>query len=312
MSSWQSCRRYSELEKKICGVLRYQESMALHTSFRVGGPAEIFIIPSCTDEVQEIVYFASHHGLPIQIMGMGSNLLVSDEGLRGIVLKIASPLDGVAFEDHQVTAEAGLKCIRLIAQCFRHKLHGLDFLSGIPGTLGGAVAMNAGAFGHAISDRLHSALVYDQEALDWQIFYSKDFQFSYRDSLIQKSNRYVLLQITLDLVPGMEKDEITRIREKLIKRKLTQPLQYPNAGCIWKNPPGNSAGKIIEELGLKGYCYGHARISELHGNFIIHDGSSNAGEIFALIKLVEEHVYQGTGIQLEREIKILGNFGFKF
>lgn len=299
-----------ELEKIVKGILRYQEPLSYHTSFRLGGPADIFIIPSSLDEIQDIVEYADRHSLPLHVIGVGSNLLVSDEGLRGIVLKLASPLDAISFEEEQVLVEAGAKCTRLIADALKNHLTGLSFLSGIPGTIGGAIAMNAGTGGKAIGDMLQSVWLYDRQERQNCILFPSELNFAYRDSLFKNNDRYIILQAKLLINSGNVEEEIRIIREKLSKRKQSQPLRYPNAGCIWKNPPGYSTGKMIEELGLKGYRKGRARISEIHANFIVHQGKAKAREVLELMNSVEEKVFHAYRIQLEREIKILGIFGF--
>lgn len=299
-----------ELEKIVKGILRYQEPLSNHTSFRLGGPADIFIIPSSLDEIQDIVEYADRCSLPLHVIGVGSNLLVSDEGLRGIVLKLASPLDAISFEDEQVLVEAGAKCTRLIADALKNHLTGLSFLSGIPGTIGGAIAMNAGTGGKAIGDMLQSVWLYDRQERQNCILFPAELNFAYRDSLFKNNDRYIILQAKLLINSGNVEEEIRIIREKLSKRKQSQPLRYPNAGCIWKNPPGYSTGKMIEELGLKGYRKGRARISEIHANFIVHQGKAKAREVLELMNSVEEQVFHAYRVQLEREIKILGIFGF--
>jgi UDP-N-acetylmuramate dehydrogenase len=299
-----------ELEKIVKGILRYQEPLSNHTTFRLGGMADIFIIPSSLDEIQEIVEFANCKSIPLHVIGMGSNLLISDEGLRGIVLKLASPLDNISFEEDQVLVEAGAKCTRLIADALKNQLTGLSFLSGIPGTIGGAIAMNAGTGGKAIGDILQSVWLYDGVERQNCILFPADLNFAYRDSIFKKGDRYIILQAKLMINQGNVDEEIKIIREKLTQRKQTQPLRYPNAGCIWKNPPGYSTGKLIEELGLKGFRKGRAKISELHANFIVHQGRAKAREVLELINYIEEKVFQTYQIELEREIKILGVFGF--
>jgi UDP-N-acetylmuramate dehydrogenase len=298
-----------KLEKIVKGILRYQEPLSLHTTFRLGGLADIFIIPSSLEEIQEIADYADQNSIPLHVIGIGSNLLMSDEGLRGIVLKIASPMDDISFQDDLVIAEAGAKCTRLIADSLRYQFTGLSFLSGIPGTIGGAVAMNAGTCGKAIGDILQSVWLYDRQEKQNCILYSNDLNFSYRESLLKNNDRFIVLQAKLQLSCGDVNNEILMIREKLTKRKESQPLRFPNAGCIWKNPPGRSTGKLIEDLGLKGFRNGRARISELHANFIVHQGRARAREVYELIELVEEKVFKAYGIGLEREIKLLG-FGF--
>jgi UDP-N-acetylmuramate dehydrogenase len=297
-----------ELEKKVRGILRYNEPLSLHTTFRLGGPADVLIIPSCVEEVLEISDLAFQYHIPLYVIGMGSNLLIADEGLRGIVLKISSPLDELSYAEDTVIAGAGIKCARLIASCLKLDFQGLSFLSGIPGTLGGAIAMNAGTSGLAIGDLLRSAYVYDREKKESVILEQADFNFSYRNSIVKQSERFIILQAVLNINQGSSHQEILSIRSKLLKRKQSQPWQYPNAGCIWKNPPGYIVGKMIEELGMKGLKCGRAQISELHGNFIVHDGKASADHVYHLICHVEEVVFRSLGIRLEREIKILGQF----
>lgn len=303
-----SFRRYPELEKKVRGVLRYRELLSLHTTFRLGGPAEVFIIPSCTEEVWEISDFAAKNNLPFYVIGMGSNLLIADEGLKGIVVKIAQPLDDIVFNENTVRVGAGVRCTQLIAQCIKQHRESFSFMAGIPGTLGGAVTMNAGTQGQSIGEVLCSAWLYDREQKKWEQFKQKDFNFTYRKSILQDSNRWILLQMELSIKKANSEEEIHQVRKKLLSRKLTQPLQHPNAGCIWKNPQGFSTGKLIEALGLKGLCIGKAMISAQHANFIVHHGKACAREVFELILEVEEQVKKKYGILLEREIKILGNF----
>ncbi len=303
-----SFRRYPELEKKVKGVLRYGELLSLHTTFRLGGPAEVFIIPSCMEEVWEISDFAKKMNLSFYVMGMGSNLLISDEGLQGIVVKIAQPMDDIEFTENSIIAGAGVRCAQLIAHCIRQGRESFDFMAGIPGTLGGAVAMNAGTQGQSIGDRLRSAWIYDRKLQKWTQFRQNDFCFSYRKSILSNMDRWIVLQMDLQVGISNPDEEIIKVRKNLYARKLAQPLQYANAGCIWKNPPGKATGKLIQDLGLKGYSHGNAMISHEHANFIIHHGKADANDVFRLILKVEEQVEKKYGIILDREIKILGKF----
>ena len=297
--------KFKELERVIKGLVYYDEPMANHTSFKVGGPAEILIMPTVNEDIYNILKFSKENDIPINVIGAGTNLLVSDKGIKGIVIKINSSLENIFFSDEKVKVSAGVKVSKLLRECMNKNLSGLEFLTGIPGTVGGATCMNAGISNQSISMFFLKGLVIDMDNLDIKELSHKDFFFDYRWSIIQKGRK-----IILDAVFNLKKDEFYEISERVKilqdKRLRTQPLNLPNAGCIWKNPPETFAGKLIEEAGLKGYSIGGASISNLHANFIVNSNNAKAQDIYDLIRYVEETVYNKFNICLEREIKLFG------
>lgn len=297
--------KLKELKRVIKGEVYYDEPMANHTSFRVGGSAEYLIIPFVIEDIYNTLKFSKDNELPINIIGAGTNLLVSDRGIKGVVIKINSSLEKISFDDEIVRASAGTRISKLIRECMNRNLSGLEFLTGIPGTVGGATCMNAGSGRQSISMFFLKGLVVDMDTLDVSYLSHKDFSFDYRWSMIQEKRK-----IILDSVFHLKKDEFSEISERIKtlqdKRLKTQPLDLPNAGCIWKNPPETFAGKLIEEAGLKGFCIGDASISNLHANFIVNLGNAKAQDIFDLIRYVEDTIYEKFNICLEREIKLVG------
>lgn len=297
--------KFKELSKIVRGVVCYNEPMANHTSFKVGGPAETLIIPYESEDIYNILKFSKENDIPISVIGSGTNLLVSDKGVKGIVIKINSPYENISFSGERVKVSAGVKISKLLYECMNRNLSGLEFLTGIPGTVGGAICMNAGIGTHSISMFFLKGSVIDMDTLDVKELSHKDFSFDYRWSVIQKSKK-----IILDAVFGLKEGEFSEISEKVKilqdKRLKTQPLNFPNAGCIWKNPPETFAGKLIEEAGLKGFSIGGASISDLHANFIVNSNNAKAQDIYDLIRYVEDIVYNKFNICLEREIKLFG------
>lgn len=297
--------KFKELERIIKGMVYYDEPMANHTSFKVGGPAEVLIIPSGNDDIYNILKFSKENDIPISVIGAGTNLLASDRGVEGIVVKINFPFDSISFSGERVKVSAGVRISKLLYECMNRNLSGLEFLTGIPGTVGGATCMNAGIGTHSISMFFLKGLVIDMDTLEIKELSHKSFSFDYRWSAIQKGRK-----IILDAVFALKEDEFSEISQRVKtlqdKRLKTQPLNLPNAGCIWKNPPETFAGKLIEEAGLKGYSIGGASISDLHANFIVNSNNAKAQDIYDLIRYVEDAVYNKFNICLEREIKLFG------
>ena len=298
---------YSELLSKIKGAVFKSEPMSLHTSFRIGGPADLFILPKNLDDLVTLYEFANNHGIPVCLIGQGSNLLISDLGFHGIVIQMQSNWNQIRFTDNILTVESGVLSQRLLQEALAHRFIGLDFLSGIPGSIGGCTFMNAGSNQRSISDVIVSAEVFNTNTMKIETFLRSDFQFQYRSSVLHE-NHFVVLSIRLELSEGDSRVEKEKIRTWKEKRISSQPLQYPNAGCIWKNPDTISAGKLIESAGLKGYQIGEAQISRLHGNFIINTGKATAMNVFDVINHTEETIYKQFGIQLIREIQLIGEF----
>ena len=277
------------------------------TAYQVGGKAEAVCFPGELPELSRIIFYLLREGIPYFVVGKGSNLLVSDGGIKGAVIVLKDKLASVEIvetEDASILAGGGLTIAGLLAYCNRNGLSGLEFLAGIPGTLGGAVFMNAGAFGQETGNLVYEVLTIGSDG-ETSVLNREDMRFSYRASSVPKGT--VIYGAKLRLQRG-DKDRIAgMIAGNLKKRKETQPLDYPSAGSVFKNPPGDYAGRLIEKAGLKGTKIGGAMISPRHGNFIVNTGGANACDILALINLARDRVKEEMGIDLEPEIVILGD-----
>lgn len=296
---------YRELQELLSGRVRIAEPMKKHTSWRIGGPADYFIEPAGREELQSLVYFANQRKIGLTVIGNGSNLLVSEKGIRGIVLKIGSGLSRITTLENDVVAEAGAKLSTLAAAARDSGLGGLEFSAGIPGTVGGAVVMNAGANGSSVGVLVREVLLLDLEGR----MYRRDreaLNFSYRSSALQRDPA-IVVETRFACYPR-ERDLIQEEMEGYIARRLsTQPLRQPNAGSVFKNPPGDSAGRLIEAAGLKGLRVGGAQISTLHANFIVNLGTATASDVLALIHKSRETVLACNGVELLLEVQIVGD-----
>lgn len=299
-------RQRAGLAEIIPGGIIFDCPMDRMTTYRVGGRAEACCFPGELKELNRLVSFLRIEGIPYITVGKGSNLLVSDEGIDGAVIKLKdrlSSIEKIENEDAAILAGGGATVADLLSHCRRNGLAGLEFMAGIPGTVGGAVFMNAGAFGSEIGSFVQevNAIGYDGKAAELG---HREIKFSYRSSGIQQGS--VIYGIKLKLKKG-NKDTISQtIARNLKKRKESQPLNYPSAGSVFKNPQGDYAGRLIEKVGLKGTRIGGAMISLRHANFIVNTGGAKAVDILALMALARKKVKEETGIDLDPEIKILG------
>jgi UDP-N-acetylmuramate dehydrogenase len=280
------------------------ESMKKHTSFRIGGPADIMVVPHDSEQVKTAIEIFKAHNIPYFIMGRGSNLLVRDKGIRGGVIKLADGFSKAKVTDRQIQAQAGILLSSLSNLALRAELTGLEFASGIPGTLGGAVAMNAGAYGGEIKDVIEKVIVLDenQKVLS---FTNSEMNFGYRKSIVQNT-KMIVLEVYMTLEKGNYQESKEKIKELTKRRREKQPLNYPSAGSTFKRPVGYYAGKLIQDSGLKGMRVGNAQISELHSGFIINMGDATAEDVIKLIEKVKTRVYDRFGVNLEPELKIIG------
>lgn len=293
----------SWIEEKWREKALWDEPLSYHTSWKVGGPCDLMIFPHSLDELREIVGKASEEGEPLFVMGRGTNLLVLDGGIRGTVINLSQGLKEVLFEGEGVRAGAGADLPLLAAEAARRGLSGLEFMGGIPGTVGGGVKGNAGAFGNSIGQ-----VVKRLQILDWQgqdrIMERKALGFSYRKSHLPWEGVIVEAEF------GLWEEESAAIRKKMEafgkERSRRQPLQSLTAGSVFKNPPGAHAGQIIESLGLKGKILGRAKISDLHANFIENLGDAKAADLLDLIALIQERVEKKMGFHLELEVQVVG------
>ncbi len=300
-----------ELLDTIRGDVLLGESMKEHTSLRIGGCADFFVDPLDPDDLCRAISLFESRNLPFTLVGRGTNLLVHDDGVRGAVILTKRALGRHSFKKNTVTAGAGVSLAMLAEKTFSASLGGIEMLQGIPGTLGGAVVMNAGAYGQEIGDVVSWVEVYDQGKS--RVIPASDIEFGYRQSSLED---YTVLGSGLKLkkLAGGERDERAGMcRDALEKRAVCQPLFLPNAGSIFRNPvmPGKShsgltAGQMIDACGLKGIRRGGAMISDVHANIIINTGDAKAAEVFELICHVKDRVWKMFGVALELEIKLLG------
>lgn len=280
------------------------EPMKKHTSFKIGGPADLLVMPESIDELQKVIEICKKNDAPYFIMGNGTNLLVRDKGMRCVVVKIAENFSDVAINETTVIAQSGILLSTLAKKIINKSLKGFEFASGIPGTLGGAVTMNAGAYGGEMKDVVRSCKVLDHDGNLLELSLEQ-LEMGYRTSVIQTKG-YIVVEAKLELSKG-NYEEIKEIVDELtVKRTTKQPLNLPSAGSTFKRPPGYYAGKLIEDSNLKGVRVGDAQVSELHSGFIVNVGNATAQDVINLIALVQEKVKEKFGVSLEPEVKIVG------
>ncbi len=285
------------------GKLYLNEPMKRHTSFKIGGPADVLVVPNNRKELLEAISLLKRENIPFFILGNGTNLLVSEKGIRGVVIKLSS-LRNVIVEGNRIIAEAGAPLSYIANVALVHELAGFEFASGIPGTLGGAIVMNAGAYGPEMKDVVEKVEVLDGEG-NILILSNEEMNFSYRHSIIQEKD-WIVLRAWLSLTKGKYEEIKSKMEELNAKRKEKQPLEYPSAGSTFKRPPGYYAGKLIEEAGLKGYSIGGAKVSEKHSGFIINTGNATFYDVLNLIEHIQKVVKEKFGVELVPEIKIVG------
>jgi UDP-N-acetylmuramate dehydrogenase len=285
------------------------EPMKKHTTFRIGGPADLFVIPDSEKCLTRVVDYCRRSGTPFNIVGNGSNLLVSDEGYRGVIIQIGRNLSDITVIGEQIHAQAGALLSTVAHRALDASLTGMEQVSGIPGTLGGALTMNAGAYGGEMKDITQEVTVL---TADGKIVTLKaqDLQFGYRTSIIQKENMIVLSAV-LKLQSG-DRDKIQETMNELRgRRQEKQPLDMPSAGSTFKRPEGYFAGALIDEAGLRGYRVGGAQVSEKHCGFVVNKGGATAADVRKLIDDVKQIVYDDSGVILEPEVRMLGFDGDK-
>jgi UDP-N-acetylmuramate dehydrogenase len=292
--------------KSIVGEtnVRTNEPMKNHTTFKIGGSAQVFVTPEKPEQIQEIVNLGREETVPVHIIGNGSNLLVSDEGVEGIVVTVFGKLAGYDICDTVINVQAGMSLIALSNIAADAGLSGLEFASGIPGSVGGAIYMNAGAYDGQMSDVVVNVTVIDGDN-NIEVLSAEDLDFGYRSSIIAKKNM-IVLSARLQLTRANEIAIKSRMNEFSELRKLKQPLEYPSAGSTFKRPEGYFAGKLIADAGLKGYTVGGAQVSEKHAGFIVNTGNATAKDVVALCDYVTAQIFEKNGVKLELEVKKLG------
>lgn len=301
----------NSIENMFCMTLgsdnvRLHEPMKKHTTFRIGGPADYYLCPHSTEELQKILQICRENKLEFFILGNGSNLLVSDKGYRGVVIQLWKNFSDIETEDNTITVKAGALLSKVAAEALEESLTGMEFASGIPGTMGGAVMMNAGAYGGEMKDIIREVTVLTREG-ELLTLSKEEMNFGYRTSVV-KEKGYVVISAELQLRKG-NREEIRKVMDELKERRVTkQPLDMPSAGSTFKRPEGYFAGKLIMDAGLRGFSVGGAQISEKHCGFVVNKGDATAADVLGLIGEVQKRVQEKFGVALEPEVKFLGEF----
>ena len=300
-----------EIKKIFCDLLGEDrvftdEPMKQHTTFKIGGPADYFLVPESGEEAGEIIKICKQTDIPYFILGNGSNLLVGDGGYRGVVIQIYRNMSAVTTEETIITAQAGALLSSVAAVAKNASLTGFEFAGGIPGTVGGAAVMNAGAYGGEMKDVLVEVTVMDADGNIFTIPAEK-LELGYRTSIIKKAG-YIVLEAKIRLEEGNQEAIRERMKELTIQRTTKQPLEFPSAGSTFKRPEGYFAGKLVMDSGLRGYQVGGARVSEKHCGFVINAGGATAKDVRTLMENVRDIVYKKYGVTLEPEVKFLGEF----
>jgi len=282
------------------------QPMSEHTTFKTGGKADLLVLPASRSQFKNALRLLYAYDVPYFVMGRGSNIIVGDKGIRGAVVKLSDAFGSISIDGEYVSVEAGAKNKSLVVAGHKEGLVGLEFLAGVPGSVGGAVAMNAGAYGGEIKQHLTEVEIVDGKFAKRKIV-AAELGLSYRSSNIQNSNKYITKAV-FRLEKGDVEKAVEYINELGEKRREKQPLKFPSAGSIFKRPVGYYAGTLIEQAGLKGYSIGDAQVSEKHAGFIINKGNASSKDILTLINYIQERVYSKEGVKLETEVKLIGEF----
>lgn len=287
-----------------CGLVFATEPMTRHTSFEIGGPADFMVLPANAIETASVIKLAMEESLPITVIGKGSNLLVRDKGVRGLVLKVGEPMSKMQCEGEAIVAGAGAALSDVSKLAATAGLTGLEFAVGIPGSLGGAVYMNAGAYDGEISHVVESVTAVCPSG-KIQNFSKSELGFGYRRSVFQDNN-CIICEVRLKLQKGDQEKIISIMRELTQKRESRQPLEWPSAGSAFRRPPGFFAGTLVEAAGCKGLSCGGAKVSDKHAGFIINTGGASAEDVLHLIRQIQERVKETSGVELRPEVIVLG------
>lgn len=285
--------------------VRINEPMMKHTSFRAGGEAKWFAVPETVEELKAVLAACRKADIPWYVIGNGSNLLVSDKGFPGVIIS-TDKFDRLEINGTEITAGAGVMLSKLANSAYKTGLTGLEFAAGIPGTVGGACVMNAGAYGSEMIHVLKTVTVLTREG-NVETLPAERLELGYRTSVIPEKG-YLVLEAVLSLAEGNMEESKALMDDLAFRRKDKQPLEFPSAGSTFKRPAGHFAGKLIEDCGLKGFTVGGAQVSEKHAGFVINKGGATASDIYNLCKEVEKRVKAEFGVSLEMEVKLLGEF----
>lgn len=291
----------TEIQKIFKGRISLNEILAPFTTFRIGGVADYFIEPTDAEDVLNIIGYVSGHDIPFYVLGNGSNILISDEGIRGVVISLISGFSYIKSEDEYVITGSGVKLAKFVDHCIQNNYAGVEMLAGIPATIGGALVMNAGCYGGEMAEYVtHVTLVRDGKLI---VQPKEQCDFGYRKSNLKGT---VILEAKFKLPHGNKNETSKRRRELMLKRNEAQPVEIPNAGCVFKNPKGHHAAILIEECRLKGLTYGGAMVSPKHANFIVNFNNATANDVIELVKIIRKTVREKKGIELDMEVKLVG------
>ncbi|MFB9279994.1 UDP-N-acetylmuramate dehydrogenase [Cohnella cellulosilytica] len=294
----------AELKRAGIDRVRENEPLSAHTTWKIGGPADVLIVPENDEELEAVLRLCAAHGVPWSTLGRGSNTLVSDKGVRGAVIKLGRGFDEVRFDGETVIAGASYSFIKLSIMAGKEGLTGLEYAGGIPGSVGGAVYMNAGAHGSDISRILQSASIVWEDG-SREVLGNAEMKFSYRHSILQE-RRGIITRAVFRLASGDRKEIAAAMATYKDRRRRTQPLQMACAGSVFRNPPNDHAARLIEAAGLKGLRQGAAEISQMHANFIVNHGGAKAEDVLTLIGKVQQIIEQTYGISLVPEVLMMG------
>lgn len=299
---------FKKIEEYVdSSIVKYNEPMFKHTTIKIGGPADILVTPTNNEEVKQVVKFAKEENIPVTIIGNGSKLLVKDEGIRGIVIKITGKYANINIEGEHITAEAGITLPRLSIIAKDNSLSGLEFAAGIPGCLGGAIFMNAGAYGSEMSNVVTEVTYLDKDLN--VVTKSKDeLEFGYRQSFFKNNEEEnnIVLSVKMKLEKGNKEEIYEKMQLNNKSRREKQPLEFPNAGSTFKRPEGYFVGKLIDDVGLRGKRIGGAMISDKHSGFIVNVDKATAKDVIDLITLTQRRIKEKFNVYLEPEIKLIG------
>ena len=285
-------------------AVKYQEMMSLHTTFRIGGPADVLVTPPDEKSLMRAIALCQSEQVPFLIIGNGSNLLVSDAGFRGVILQIGPKMSKVTVEGNVIVAQAGASMAQIARTAMEHELAGMEFASGIPGTIGGGVVMNAGAYGGELSQIVTQVNVVNSEGEIMELD-NETMEFGYRTSTI-RNNPFTVTEVILRLEKGDRQQIRERMEELAARRREKQPLEYPSAGSTFKRPAGYYAGQLIMEAGLRGFQCGGAKVSDKHCGFVINTGNATAEDVRTLIREIQTRVKDQFNVNLETEVLFLG------
>lgn len=287
--------------------IKYNEPMSKHTTMRVGGPVDIMVLPNTVEEIVAVIKYAKENNIPVKVLGNGSNVIVSDLGIEGIVIKLTSNLANITLDGEYITVGAGVTMPKMAGVLKNNSLAGFEFASGIPGTLGGGVKMNAGAYGGQMEDVFVSCKYLDNE-LNVKEIEKKDMNYSYRHSIFIENPSYVILEAKFKLNKGNIEEIESKMKENNLARKTKQPLEYPSAGSVFRRPVGYFVGKLVQDSDLRGFSIGGAQVSEKHTGFVINKGNATCEDIQNLIKHIQKTVYEKFGVELKTEVEFIGRF----